>query len=320
MKVAGHVGKLTRRHGPPTAERGRRSEMLNSKRVVAWTPFGRLRTVSVLVEYLRREHERGIVDEYWMFLNTDPDQVEDLRYAYELEARYTWVRLLERPDGLPRRTPKQRNTTYAYRYMTDRDTVYIRLDDDIIYLHEDAIARLAKAKLEMRPTLCCHAMMWNNAITSWFLQQAGVIPFEFDTGGRQMVRMEVGAPYCMDAVGWASGDFAVAIHELLLDWVEAGEPERAFLYQDMPLQLGQQFSVSAFASLGEDYANLPRPGVLEPDEEEHWHTVHQPKVIGSPNIIVGNAVVSHYTFAPQRRAVLATNILDRYRALAGKLT
>lgn len=288
--------------------------------MVVWTPYGRQITVSILVEYLRRDHERGLVDEYWIYLNTDPEQILDLRYAYELAQQYPdWIRLVERPPDCPRRSPKQRNTGYAYRYMTDPDTVFVRLDDDIIYVHEDCVERLAVAKLEMRPTLCAHALMWNNAITSWFLQQSGVIPQPGEvTGGYTWPT--VGGPYCMDPVGWADGEFAVALHRLLLERVECEIPSSLFLYQDMPLQLGQQFSVSAFASLGEDYAALPQPGVLEPDEEEHWHTVHQPRQIGSPNIIIGNALVSHYTFAPQRRVVLETDVLDRYRALAAKLT
>jgi hypothetical protein len=33
-------------------------------RVIAWTPYGRKETVSVLGRYLRREHERGLVDEW----------------------------------------------------------------------------------------------------------------------------------------------------------------------------------------------------------------------------------------------------------------
>lgn len=296
--------------------------MIDNHRVVTWVPFGRERSVSILFEYLRRDHERGLVDELWLYMNTDlTGQEADIAYAYRLAAAHPgWVRIVERPDGMPYRTPKQRNTGLAYRYMTDRDTVYCRLDDDIVYLHEDAVERLVRAKLEMRPTMCCHAMMWNNAITSWFAQQAGVIPPPGTVEADGYTWPAVGGPYCMDAVGWASGEFAVAIHELLLGWIEEGAPEQAFLYQDMPLRLGEQFSVSAFASLGEDYANLPEPGVLVPDEEEHWHTVHQPRQIGSPNIIIGNALVSHYTFGPQRRAVLSTDILDRYRALAGKLT
>ena len=153
--------------------------------------------------------------------------------------------------------------------------------------------------------------MWNNAIISWFLQQAGIIPLEF---GR------VGGPYCMDAVGWANGEFAVQIHDLLLGWIADGTPEKAFLYQDFPLQLGMQFSVSCFAALGSHYASLPEPGVLVPDEEESWHTVHRPREIGQPNFIVGNSLVSHYTFFPQQAAVNATDILARYRALADKET
>jgi len=72
--------------------------------------------------------------------------------------------------------------------------------------------------------------------------------------------------------------------------------------------------------LGSMYAGLPKPGRLEPDEEEHWHTVHRTREVGHPNIIVGNSLTSHYTFGPQQRAVLATDILDRYRALAARLT
>jgi hypothetical protein len=68
------------------------------------------------------------------------------------------------------------------------------------------------------------------------------------------------------------------------------------------------------------YAGLPDgSGVLVPDEEESWHTTHQPQVVGTPNILIGNALVSHFTFMPQRPHVLATDILDRYRQLAEKL-
>jgi len=88
----------------------------------------------------------------------------------------------------------------------------------------------------------------------------------------------------------------------------------------MPLNVGMQFSVSVFASLGSMYAELETPGVLVPSEEESWHTVHQPHRLGQSNMIVGNALVSHYTFFPQQGIVNATDILDRYRDLTRKLT
>lgn len=296
--------------------------MINGTKVTVWTPYGRRPTYSILIEYLRREVERGIVDEVWAYMNTDPTgQEDDVAYAHELAERHPgWFRLVHRPEGIPRHPgPKQRNTGYAYRYMTDPDTVYLRMDDDLVYLHEDAVTNLVTARLAMPGPVAVFGTCWNNSIVSWFMQQTDPprIPLEF---GR------VQAMFCMDQMGWANGRFAVRIHELLLDHIEAGTVEQLYLYQDFPIQNpktgsdSMQFSVSCFASLGSLYAGLDEPGVLVPDEEESWHTIHQPAKAGMPNILVGNAVVSHYTFQPQGAIVRSTNILDRYRALADKLT
>lgn len=286
--------------------------MIDGKRVVAWTPYGRENTVSVLKDYMRREHERGIVDEWWLCMNTDPEQVSDVTYAMKLSLMNPWIKQVARPVGCPVLFPKQRNTGYFYRLMTDPDTVFVRFDDDIIYVHEDAIERLVRHRLETQIGVASFPVMWNNSIVSWYLQQAGIIPREFGI---------VGGPFCMDPMGWANPQFAVSIHGLLLDALEAGDDmKKFFLYQDMQIQQGMQFSVSAFASLGSMYAGLPQPGVLMPSEEESWHTIHEPQRIGQPNTIVGNALVSHYTFFPQKDVVSRTNILDRYRALAKTLT
>jgi hypothetical protein len=126
--------------------------VIRGKRVVAWTPYGREETVSVLEHYLAREHERGLVDEWWLCLNTDPHQVSDRDYAGFLAARYPFVRLVDRPDGVPVLHPKQRNTGYFYREMTDRDTVFVRLDDDIVYVHEDAVERRTRRRAGTQST------------------------------------------------------------------------------------------------------------------------------------------------------------------------
>ncbi len=298
--------------------------MIDGKRVVAWTPYGREVTVSVLARYMRRDHEAGLIDEWWLCLNTDLEGQEgDLRYAYELAKAHPWVKVKNRPAGYPRKTPKQRNTGYFYLYMTDPDTVFVRFDDDIVYAHEDAVSRLVRSAVERPEAACSFPVMWNNSIISWFAQKSDILPQPGTTtdgvGGRY-TWPEVGGPYCMDGVGWADGRFAVEIHNLLLSALEAdARMDQFFFYQDFPVQVGTQFSVSVFASLGGMYAGLPTPGLLVPDEEEHWHTVHRPKLTGQPNVIVGDALVSHFTFNPQRRIVLNSDTLNRYRALAAKL-
>jgi hypothetical protein len=307
--------------------------MIDGLPVVAWTPYGRESTYSILVKYLERDHAAGLIDEAWLCINVDlHGQEGDLRYAYRLAREFPWIKIVDRPVGMPRRHPKQRNTGYFYQSMTDPDTTYVRFDDDIVYVHPAAVERLVRSARQRPETVASFPVMWNNSIISWFAQQSGIIPeagMVKNPGG--YVWPKVGGPYCMDGVGWADGKFAVQIHDLLLTALEDKglaaqwqyqdlDPlEKFFFYQDFPVQLGTQFSVSVFASLGKMYAGLPRPGVLVPDEEEHWHTVHQPRVLGQPNVIVGDALVSHYTFNPQRRIVMASNTLDRYRALADKL-
>lgn len=282
--------------------------MIDGKRVVVWTPYGRERTVSILAEYIKRDHEIGIVDEWWLCLNTDPDQIGDLRYAYKLAKAHDFIKTKDRPNGYPRRTPKQRNTGYFIHYMQDVDTIYVRMDDDLVYVHPSAIENLVRHSIQADDTLCSFGLIWNNAIISWYAQQAQIIPTSFG---------EVGSPFCMDPVGWANGEFAVNIHRLLLDKIRDGHPEDVFLYQDYPLAPRQQFSVSYFAAKGSDYAAVN--GILQPDEEESWHTVHHPVRAGKSNIIVGNSLVAHYTFYPQQKVVNATDILDQYREIATKL-
>lgn len=291
--------------------------MIDGRRIVAWVPYGRQVTVSILIEYLRRDVERGLVDEVWLYVNTDADQADDRAYARELDQRYPWVRLLDIPKNVPRTQvtkrrqvkslPKQRRTIGAYQYMADPDAVYVRLDDDIVYVHEGAIETLVRRKVELPHVLCCFPVIWNNAIVSWFLQQCAIIPRELGIVER---------PYCMDPVGWADGEFAVGIHRLLLDRIEADDVESLFTYQDWALEVGQQFSVSCFAALGSYYAGLTPPGVLPSKEEETHHTVHATRASGQPNMVIGNALVSHYTFFPQQRVVHASDVLDRYRAIA----
>lgn len=285
----------------------------NGHPVIAFIPYGRRETVSILLPYLRREHEKGLLDELWLCLNTDPEQVDDLTYAYELARDHSWVKAVDRPAECPRRVPKQRNTGTFYRYMTDPDAVYVRFDDDIVYVHEQALERIVDSKLRMTTSLTAFPIIWNNAVCSWHLQQRGVIP------GESQGWAKVAIPYCMDAVGWADGDFAVRMHRLLLERIRENAVESCFMYQDVPLAPRQQFSVSCFATLGADYCELTPPGVLDYDEEEHWHTVHRPQLVGKPNIIIGDALVSHYTFYPQQAVVRATDILDQYRELAEKL-
>ena len=285
--------------------------------VIAWIPYGRKRTVSILIEYLRREVERGVLSEVWLYRNMDDDQEDDALYARALDVLHDWVRLVDIPDETPRTVrnrrgkevalPKQRRTIGAYSYMTDPTTVYVRFDDDIVWVHPDAVETLAD-KATSGPQLLTSALIWNNAICTWWLQACGKVPAEWGDVTR----------YCMDNHGWRDGDFAVKMHRLLLDHIDADTTEELYTYQDLSLNpTGEQFSVSCWASTGKKLAEM---GAQAHTEEERHLTVTAPNQTGIPNLVAGDALVSHYTFFPQQEKVNATDILDRYRTIARQQT
>lgn len=265
--------------------------------------------MEILLEYLQRDHDKGVVDEWWMCRNLDPNQSSDLSWMMQTAQRRNWVKLVERPPGVFVHERKQRNTGYFYRYMTNRETVYVRFDDDVVWVDDHAIERIVLHKLYNPATVCSFPMIINNAICSHFLQKDGKIPREWGE-----VKL-----FCMDANGWENGQFAIDLHELFLEHVDKGTVSSLYSHHDYQLPLGEQFSVSCFASLGSMYADMKPPGVLAPDqiiEEESIHTETLPRRFGVPNVIVGNAFVSHYTFYTQHPFFAGTDILERYRTLA----
>lgn len=285
--------------------------VINNNKVIAWTPYGREETMKILVKYIARDHAAGVVDEYWLYMNTDENQVRDREFAYELAEQYDFVKLKERPlrAGEVPLVPKQLNTGLFYRYALEPNTVYVRLDDDLVYVHPDAISRLVTHRLESSG-LVSFPLIWHNAICSYYLQTMGKIPMEY---GR------VDAPYCMDRVGWADAHFAESIHRLLLDHIRNDTVDSLFLHHDIQLPVGLQFSVSCFASTSEIYTELPEPGEIY-HEEEHWHTIHRPNQTGRANIITGNSLVSHLSFFPHTDYIRRqTDILQQYEELANRL-
>jgi hypothetical protein len=281
--------------------------VIDGKRVVCFTPWGREITASLLYKYLKRDHERGTVDEWQLWENTDAEQVGDRAYAEKLAAENDWITYVQYPDDPKLRVhPKQLNTGTFYKLTQDVNSVYVRFDDDIVWIDENAIERLVRARIQNPAPFVVFPLIWNNAVCSYYLQQGEQMPSWWG---------KVSSNNCMDPVGWADPLFAEGIHRHLLAMIDAGEVDSLFMHHSIQLPLAHQFSVSCFAQNGEEYQEFN--GVR--GEEEAWHTIVRPYETGRSNIIVPNALVSHFSFYHQRDYLFTTDLLDQYRALADAL-
>lgn len=278
--------------------------MIDGKRVVVFTPWGRELTASILFKYLKRDYDAGIIDEWMLCENTDPDQQSDRDYSKKLEAEHDWINVYYLDDSQPRLHPKQMNTGRFYEQMQDEDAVYVRMDDDIVWVEPHAIERLVKYRIQNTHPFVAFPIIWNNAVCSYYLQQGEQMPSWWGIVGN----------YCMDPTGWRDARFAENIHRHLLTGIEDGWVDQLFLHTTIQLPVGLQFSVSSFAQFGGEYKKVN--GILG-GEEEAWHSIEQPYAQGRPNVIVPNSLISHFSFYHQRNYLLEnTNILDRYRELS----
>lgn len=282
--------------------------MIDGHRVVVFIPSGRRRTEAILLTNLRRFPE---VDEIQIWVNTDkpgkaepqaPNAEGDEEWLRSLPDVWSKCKLYEYPRHARPKWPKQLQTGEFYAYTQDLNTVYIRMDDDIVYVDDNYFKHMVKFRLRYdEPPIVC-GNIWNNAICSYIHQQAGHI---------DKAHGVVESPYCMDMVGWQSGKFAEYIHRVLLDHIEADTvPE---LYFDQYVLNGnKRFSISNFSFTGVGMRRM-RPQI---DDEEIWLTEKVPVRAGRANVICGDALVAHYSFFAQRPVLDQTDILDRYRQIA----
>lgn len=282
--------------------------MYRDYRIVAFTPSGRKRTQSILLDNLSRFTD--IVDEYQVWLNTDDSQVEDTKWLRGLPDTYDWVKLVERPKGVQRLSPKQMNTGYFYVNTTDENTIYIRFDDDIVYIDDNFFTNLLDFRIDNPDYFLVMANIWNNAVVSYIQQALGNISEE---------SYKVEDPYCMDPVGWRNPHFAELIHRQLIDNIKSATTS-TLLFDRADLTDAGRFSISCFCFFGKDFAKFKgivgqrREGIIRHDEEV-WLTEIYPTLEDRLNTICGSALVAHYSFFAQRPHLDTTDILQTYKEI-----
>ncbi|KAJ1326257.1 hypothetical protein MN608_07703 [Microdochium nivale] len=141
-------------------------------KVVGLIFFGRRRTVDLLDCYLQKNLAKngGFLDKVLFLLHTRDEY--DRAYVKDLlgkRAEYEMVNPGE-CDG--------QDFSCMWDMFTDDDTIYIKIDDDIAYIHHDAIPQLVHTRLAEPHPLAISANLVNSALTGTYHSLFGAIwPF-----------------------------------------------------------------------------------------------------------------------------------------------
>jgi hypothetical protein len=285
-------------------------------KVVCFTPSGRKRVQSILLDNLSRFTD--IIDSYQIWMNTGDNQEEDKKWLESLPDTYgDWIELHYLELNQYKIKPIQMRTGLFYAHNTvDEDTIYIRFDDDIVFIADDFFVNILDFRIDYPDYFLVMANIINNSVTSYIQQMVlKTIP---DTYGPL-------ENFCMDPVSWGSGPFAAMIHNTLIKSIELNDVDK-FYFDHADLNDATRFSISCFCFFGKDFDEFGgiigqrRAGVIRFDEEIYLTEVY-PVLNDKLNTICGNAVVAHYSFMRQRPYLDKTDILDTYRAIGkGRLS
>lgn len=268
------------------------------KRIVV-TPAGRRRYLEILLVHLAREHRAGGFAEWHVWVNTNVER--DIEYIRGIAAEYDWIRAVELPgitcvDNL--------NICRFFRGACDPLCVYLRLDDDIVYVEPGFCDKLFRFRVANPEPFLVYGNIINNAVITHVHQR-----------NRRFEHEKLAGYACMDSVGWKDGELAECLHRAFLSDAREGRVEKWHRSFDVwKCYHYERVSINCIAWLGSTFKDFG--GEVGRDEEQ-WLSVDKPRALQRPNVIYGGAIVAHFAFYPQRGYLEEkTNVLEQYRALA----
>jgi hypothetical protein len=246
-----------------------------SKNIVL-TCAGRRDRMSLLVSYMQDALTRGIIDEWhiWNYTETPEDD--------------EWIQSL-RAEEIIIQTPISKNSyCEMYQSLPVDDSVYIKIDDDIVYIDVDGLDHLIQFRRLNRGYFAVSANIVNNPTCYLLQKDLGIFP--------DIEEMTLDGPH------------ATAIHQSFLQ----GEKVRF----DSVAEVSSDYIVpiNCIAWLGTDNSTLNT--ITENDEESISHIMTNviPKEVKRCICVFGPCVASHlsYTSQGQEDNMPVSDLIQKY--------
>jgi hypothetical protein len=288
---------------------------------------GRRRHLEILFEYLRRNlrpqsntttGEGGHIDRVLIAVLTEvPWDVQYIeRYCsenprFEILVRNTskvkfarsMAALLERHANVRRRS---------------RRVVYIKLDDDIVFIDRRTLSNMALAKVRDVCLFVSASVVNHPRLSHYHQLQGAIMEFRGDEGPWLLVGNATTRNYTDDPFGecsWKGAECGANVHESFLHRLtKEGDISRFDITFDFHRNGYQRWSINAFAFLADDIAIHNWNGPNTNDEVLISSDI--PELAGRHCCVVEGTVLVHYSYFPQRGFLdNRTTILQRYRNL-----
>lgn len=169
---------------------------------------------------------------------------------------------------------------------TDPDAIYVRFDDDIVFVEKDTVKELVAARLKYPDPYLIFPVIINNGVLAHHLEKQGKL---------KNSKYESYTPYVFDPLVW-SAEMCFDIHKQFLDKARQHGVDHFHIpnFELTP----QHISINCMVYFGRDIAAWG--GKFGVNAEEGFITCQVPFWNKRNLMIYGNKVVSHMAFHSQR--------------------
>lgn len=256
-------------------------------------PAGRERYLSIMKKFIYRKMEEGLVDSLDLWLNTiNPS---DIAYCESMAAENQKVKIyrLDEPITPTWESYNALQTHKFFKFAHQDDTIYIRLDDDITWVAEDAIEKICQARVVHPDAFAIYPNIINSTMcTSWH-QEIGALSEEFGIVRRERPE-DLDWAY-LDAFNYTDAGLINHIHNTFKKRYEEGSLS-AYYLPSKSFEDFKHFSICSIAWWGKDKVS---PGALEESQMAH----ELPKGFARPIWFCGDALMVHFSYHTQRTAL-----------------
>lgn len=266
-------------------------------KIVVVTPAGRKKYMEILLSYILKQ--KNIIDQYRIWVNTI--NAEDLNWFKELNIKYKdFITLEYLPKGI---IPSGNYTIHKFFENTiDKNTIYIRLDDDIVWLENNFAENLVKFRIDNPKFFIIFGNIINNAVIDHIHQKQG-IPYS------QHIENN-----CASETGWKSSTICEEKHINFIKILKKDNIKQ-YKFDRYKVKNHQRISINAICWFGKDFKEFS--GIVGNDEEV-WLSQIAPRKKDKKTCVCGSALCVHFAFFTQRKHMDKTNILQIYKEISKK--
>lgn len=193
---------------------------------------------------------------------------------------------------------------------TNNESVYIKLDDDIVWMEPNFINKLFTFKINHPEYFIVSANVINNAVISFLHERTGHITLN---STNKIINKLLCTDNFLCPTGWSNPVFAEELHRQFLYDLKNHNFTKWYL-SNWLLDLKQIVSINAISWMGSDMNKFLES--MNMGENDEFFIMNFGSIrLNKHNIIYGEALCSHYAFHTQKPYLDTTDILSEYRNL-----